>query len=616
MRILIDAIAARLGGNITVLRNLLSALVEEDGGRHQYLVLGRRDLAGALEAHPRVSLRTSGLAEWNVAARLAWEQLAIPAMSRSGDVDLIFAPSGVAVLGSPVPQVVMFQNAAPFDEQVLEPCPPLKRARLLALQKIGIASARAADRVVFISQFQRELLSRKLAMPTERGRTIYLGRDPQFAPAARLAPEELKRRYGLNEPFLLSVSHFYHYKNIVELVQGFARALPQLPPGVQLALAGAEHERDYSERVHRTVREEGLEGRVIFLGNVPHQELPALYASASLFIFPSQCESFPNILIEGMSAGAPTIASRAGPMPELAGDAADYFDGTDPESIAASLRRVSGDPALAGRLAARGPVQVSSFSWRSTARELLAVFDELSRGGETRMGGTGRGTGQYFGEMAKTWDQRYAKSNFGERMAIVRRWLEGRAPGKMLDLGCGSGRLSVVARELGWRTVCLDLSMEMLGAARETGATRMVQADAERVPLRSRSVEAALSFAMLEYVPHPEQVLAELARVLKPGGTLLITMPNHSSGLRWAESAVAALRKRKLLGERLSARLSWLDYLEHATTRLTQDELRAMIEKAGFALESSGHFTPANFPGHGLAAIGMNSWFVARRGDE
>jgi len=115
---------------------------------------------------------------------------------------------------------------------------------------------------------------------------------------------------GVRRPYVLAVSHFYHYKNYVELVRGFAHARPRLPKDVTLVIAGGEHEVDYAARVRHTIELEGVQDCVQLLGEVPYKDLPPLYAAASLFVFPSSCENFPNILVEGMASGAPTLASR------------------------------------------------------------------------------------------------------------------------------------------------------------------------------------------------------------------------------------------------------------------------------------------------------------------
>jgi glycosyltransferase involved in cell wall biosynthesis len=129
--------------------------------------------------------------------------------------------------------------------------------------------------------------------------------------------------------------------------------------------------------VRQRIASHGLEDRVHLVGAVPYADLPSLYARAHAFVFPSTVENFPNILIEGLSSGAPTFASKLGPMPEIAGEAAFYFDPYEPDDIARALIRAGCDDTLREALRARAALRVQRFAWTTTARELLEVFGEL-----------------------------------------------------------------------------------------------------------------------------------------------------------------------------------------------------------------------------------------------
>ena len=377
MHILVNATSARLGGGITVLRNLLPALCAEDGGRNRYTVVARADVRPSLDpGDPRVRFATPPLG--GLLGRAAFEQLVLPVQAATGRADLLFSPAGLATFAATVPQVLMVQNLYPFDADAARRSTPRTRARLAVLRELGVLSARAVRKVVFISDYARDLLSPLFGIPQERAARVHLGRDPSFSPeAARLAPE-LRARHALPGPYLLSVGDFYPYKNLVELVVGFSRARAALPPDLPLVLAGAEHDPEVAAAVRAAIAREGLEGRVRLLGKVPYQDLPPLYAAASLFVFPSSCENFPNILVEGLACGAPTLCSRLGPMPEVAGDGAAYFDPFDPDDLAAALLRLFRDPEAQARLREKGLAQAARYSWSQTARGLLAVFDEAA----------------------------------------------------------------------------------------------------------------------------------------------------------------------------------------------------------------------------------------------
>ena len=101
-----------------------------------------------------------------------------------------------------------------------------------------------------------------------------------------------------------------------------------------------------------------------------------IYARAMAFLFPSTVENFPNILVEGLSSGAPTFASKLGPMPEIAGDAASYFDPYDTDDIARAIERATNDERLRETLAMRGIARVQRYSWHRTAAQLVRVLEE------------------------------------------------------------------------------------------------------------------------------------------------------------------------------------------------------------------------------------------------
>ncbi len=307
--------------------------------------------------------------------RLFWEQVALPVQALIGNADVIFSPANVAVLGAPVPQVLMFQNLVPFAPEVIRRRRESAKFRFFVLRAFGILSSRLARRVVFIANAQREAILPWLGVAASKTATVYLGHDPAFSPRAIAAAPGLLRRLGLTQPYLLSVSQVYHYKNLVELVRAFARATTRLPSDVKLALAGAEHERRYAALVRRTIRDAGLGDRVKVLGHVPYHDLPPLYAAASQFVFPSTCESFPNILIEALASGVPVLSSRCCSMPELAGDAAVYFDPFDPEEMGRQIVTVWEDAALARSLSEKGIARAERYSWDRTAVKILELLE-------------------------------------------------------------------------------------------------------------------------------------------------------------------------------------------------------------------------------------------------
>jgi glycosyltransferase involved in cell wall biosynthesis len=379
MHIAINGTGVALGGGITGLRRLLASFIDVDEGRHTYSVVCSKAVREKLEAtDARISFIPSDRLGRSIPARLLAEQLALPLEMLERKVDALLSPFNVGVLASPVPQVLMFQNVAPFTPRVVEGYGRKKKRRLRLLRLLGTLSAHRASAVVFVSEDQRRTILPWLRIPATRTSVVYTGWDRTFNPEARLDAGPMLQRYGIHLPYLLSVSEFYRYKNQIELLRGFVSALPRLPPEMSLVLAGSEKpEPDYSAEVRREIRAAGIEDRVKILGHVPHADLPPLYAAASMFLFSSTCESFPNILLEAMGSGAPVLSSDRCSMPEIAADGALYFDPFQPQQIADLLASLWADPERRRTLSELGTARAKSFSWNRTAEQLLRTLAKV-----------------------------------------------------------------------------------------------------------------------------------------------------------------------------------------------------------------------------------------------
>jgi glycosyltransferase involved in cell wall biosynthesis len=211
------------------------------------------------------------------------------------------------------------------------------------------------------------------------------------------------RRYGIRPPYCLFVGNLEPRKNLTRLVDAFARIRAHRGgAGPQLVVAGTRGW--LYGGIFRAVEAHEVARDIVFTGYVPPADLPALYAGAACFVFPSLYEGFGLPVLEAMAAGAPVVASRAGAIPEVAGEAALLVDAERPERIAEAVESVLDDPALRARMTARGRARAREFTWEAVARRTLAVYEavyatrgDAGPGGGHRAGGgpasAGRGRG-------------------------------------------------------------------------------------------------------------------------------------------------------------------------------------------------------------------------------
>lgn len=182
------------------------------------------------------------------------------------------------------------------------------------------------------------------------------------------APEPIKQLQG--KQFLFYVGNAYPYKNI-ECVIAAYEIFKKDNPSLHLALAG---KKDYFYSKHEQyVKNHDIED-VHFLGFISPGEKRWALQQCVAYTSASYSEGFNISQLEAMYEGAPVIISNASCHPEVAGDAALYFNPDKPEELASNVREIMNNPALRSRLVKKGTARVKTFSWRRMANQTMAVY--------------------------------------------------------------------------------------------------------------------------------------------------------------------------------------------------------------------------------------------------
>ncbi len=231
--------------------------------------------------------------------------------------------------------------------------------------------ARRADRILTLSQAGAEHVVEYLGVPRSRIDVVALasGGSDLLTPTPAA---QLRAQLGLGAgPVILTVSAKKVNKNLERLIRAMVQVVGVLPDAV-LVLPGnpSPHERD----LRRIVEELGLQANVVFPDYVDAHDLEGLYALASCFVFASINEGFGIPILEAMRRGVPVACSRATALPEVAGDAARYFDPYSVPDIAEALLELLRDRELAAELVARGRARQATFTWEATARGTLESY--------------------------------------------------------------------------------------------------------------------------------------------------------------------------------------------------------------------------------------------------
>jgi glycosyltransferase involved in cell wall biosynthesis len=201
---------------------------------------------------------------------------------------------------------------------------------------------------------------------------VHLGAIALPAATAECPIPELGSR-----PFVLATGTIERRKNLPRLVDAFGRASSDVD-GLSLVIAGGDG--DDRHRVDQAIDRlpRRLADRVLLTGYVPDDARSWLLRNAAVLAYPSLDEGFGFPLLDAMQAQVPIVASRAGSIPEVAGEAAELCDASDTDELAACLVRAVVDDERRTRMLHAGKRQLEIFTWARTTEGIVDLYRRLA----------------------------------------------------------------------------------------------------------------------------------------------------------------------------------------------------------------------------------------------
>lgn len=295
----------------------------------------------------------------NLPKYLSWTQVSLAARTFKDNLDVLFCPwQTMPMIHSRKTKVVAVLHGMEYSFLRFGPT---------------YYTALFSDAVICVSNFTRDQLRTKIPFLKKEIHIVYEGIDTKrFRKLSVSDVAQVLHKYQISSPYVFFIGYMVARKNIERLLHAYAKYMSLTNTPVKLVLGGSvPNESSYLLDLPRKL---GVEHQVQFIGYVPADDLPSLLSGASALAYVSLSEGFGLPPLEAMACQTPVLASNAGALPEVCGDAALLVDPKHVDEINTGLARILTDAELRDALVFRGLENIKKFDWQVTAKKILDIL--------------------------------------------------------------------------------------------------------------------------------------------------------------------------------------------------------------------------------------------------
>jgi glycosyltransferase involved in cell wall biosynthesis len=305
-----------------------------------------------------------------------WEQFTLPGAVKEDRLDFLHSTCNTSALRLPVPMMLTLHDIIYLEKTDFKGT---------AYQNFGnlyrkFVVPKIVDKsklIITVSNYEREVILNRLNLPEEKVMVIYNAVSPKFNtsyPSEQL--DRFRKDHHLPGDFILFLGNTAPKKNTVNVIKAYIEYKEAIPEGLPLVIL--DYDKKLVFELLAKLGKQQFEKDFIFPGYIASEEMPLLYNISRLFLYPSLRESFGLPLLEAMACGVPVITSNTSSMPEIASDAALFVDPLDYQQIKDRIIEVLNDKELESQLKEKGLKRAANFTWKSSAAQLLSVYNSLS----------------------------------------------------------------------------------------------------------------------------------------------------------------------------------------------------------------------------------------------
>ena len=305
--------------------------------------------------------------------KVFFEQRTFPQLAQKVKADLAHVPYWGTPLSCPVKLVTSILDVIPLQFPIYNQGP------LASLYtSLVSATARGSSHIITISETAKLDIEEQLKIPEDQITVTYLAADERFHPHLGSERDQaIRSKYDLPEQFVLYLGGFDWRKQVNTLLLAYTYVGEADGDAFPLVIAGQEP--DWDDRLFPNLRQYSrqlhIENYVRWIGFVEEEDKPSLYRLADVFVFPSIYEGFGLMALEAMASGTPVVTSKSIVFEEVLEEAA-YMVENAREMAGAIIALLIQQP-LRDAMINQGLALASNYSWRKTAQETLAVYEQV-----------------------------------------------------------------------------------------------------------------------------------------------------------------------------------------------------------------------------------------------
>lgn len=304
-----------------------------------------------------------------------WEQWALPRAAKKYGVEILHCTSNTAPIWCNIPLVLTLHDIIFLE--------PRDKQNHSLYQNMGWLYRRLdvprilnkCRRIITVSNFEMENIISKLGIQRERMAMIYNGYNNWFKPIEDTS--HVTQKYIADEGYFFFLGNTDPKKNTERTLVAYSKYLKQ--SDVKRKLLMADLDSEYLNGIIQRNHIENIKEHILMPGYIVNSDLPYIYNGAFAFLYTSLRESFGIPLLEAMACGTPVITSNTSSMPEIAGHDAILVNPESSDEIAEMMLQLESDEDLYRKQKALGLERAKLFSWRKTAEQLLALYQEVDQ---------------------------------------------------------------------------------------------------------------------------------------------------------------------------------------------------------------------------------------------